>query len=134
MTADASPAFRGLTPMLRTRDLDAAIAFYLDRLGFALQRRSDADGWASLRRDGIELMLSAFNAHEGDEATPFTGSLYLRCDDVDAWWDRLRDIAPVCYPIENFDYGMREFAVRDPNGFLLQFGQPTDDPPDTHER
>lgn len=79
-------------------------------------------------------MLSAFNAHEGDEAAPFTGSLYLRCDDVDAWWDRLRDIAPVCYPIKNFDYGMREFAVRDPNGFLLQFGQPTDDPPDTHER
>lgn len=26
-------------------------------------------------------------------------------------------------PIGDFAYGMREFAIRDPNGFLLQFGQ-----------
>ena len=124
---------RALVPMLRVPDVPATVAWYRDTLGFSAHA-DGSDGWACLERDGIELMLSAFNAHEGDEATAFTGSLYLRCDDVDAWWDRLRDIAPVCYPIENFDYGMREFAVRDPNGFLLQFGQPTDDPPDTHER
>lgn len=30
----------------------------------------------------------------------------------------------VCYAIENFGYGMREFGVYDNNGYLLQFGQP----------
>lgn len=69
-------------------------------------------------------MLSSLNAHEGDERAAFTGSLYLRCDDVDAWWLRLRDVARVCYPIETFDYGMREFGIYDNNGYLLQFGQP----------
>ena len=29
-------------------------------------------------------------------------------------------------PIEDFDYGMREFAVFDNNGYLLQFGQEID--------
>ena len=29
-----------------------------------------------------------------------------------------------CYPIEDFHYGMREFAIFDNNGYLLQFGQP----------
>jgi hypothetical protein len=29
----------------------------------------------------------------------------------------------VCYPIENFEYGMREFAIYDNNGYLLQLGQ-----------
>ena len=53
----------------------------------------------------------------------FTGSLYLRCDDVDGWWLRLKERARVCYPIEDFAYGMREFAIYDSNGFLLQFGQ-----------
>lgn len=32
--------------------------------------------------------------------------------------------ARVCYPIEDFHYGMREFAIFDNNGYLLQFGQP----------
>jgi len=31
----------------------------------------------------------------------------------------------VCYPIENFAYGMREFAIYDNNGYLLQFGEPS---------
>jgi hypothetical protein len=29
----------------------------------------------------------------------------------------------IFYPLEDFDYGMREFAIYDNNGCLLQFGQ-----------
>ena len=38
------------------------------------------------------------------------------------WW-KLKDKARVCYGIEIFEYGMREFAIYDNNGYLLQFGQ-----------
>jgi len=38
---------------------------------------------------------------------------------------RLKDKVRVCYPLENFEYGMREFAIYDNNGYLLQFGQET---------
>jgi len=34
----------------------------------------------------------------------------------------------IVYPIENFYYGMREFAIRDNNGYILQFGQEITDP------
>ena len=109
--------------MLRVPDVPAAVAWYRDVLGFDACA-DDGGGWALLRRDGIELMLSTFNAHEGDVEPEFSGSLYLRCDDVDAWWARLHGIARVCYPIEDFEYGMREFAIYDHHGFLLQFGEP----------
>lgn len=122
-----SIAFRKLVPMLRTPDLGRAIAFYVQRLGFALQRRSDADGWASLRRDGIELMLATPHAH-GDGAQPaFTGSLYFRLDDaaaVDRLWTSLQGEARTCYAPETFHYGMREFGIYDDDGYLLQFGAP----------
>ena len=75
---------RALVPMLRVPDVPATAAWYRDTLGFACDGDGSV-GWASLRRDGIELMLSAFNVHEGDVAPAFTGSLYLRCDDVDGW-------------------------------------------------
>jgi hypothetical protein len=43
---------------------------------------------------------------------------------VDAFWQLVKDRVKVCYPIEDFDYGMREFGIFDNNGYLLQFGRP----------
>jgi hypothetical protein len=37
-----------------------------------------------------------------------------------------KDKARICYELEEFEYGMREFAVYDNNGYLLQFGEPVD--------
>ncbi|MEP7271127.1 MAG: VOC family protein [Acidobacteriota bacterium] len=115
--------FQSLTPMLRTTDLKGTIEFYTRNLGFTVQGFSDKPGWASLKRDSVSIMLAAPNQHELFDAPAFTGSLYLACDDVDAVWEMVREKAKVCYPIENFEYGMREFAVYDNNGYLLQFGQ-----------
>jgi uncharacterized glyoxalase superfamily protein PhnB len=68
-------------------------------------------------------MLSAPNEHEGDVRPAFTGSLYFRVAQVDELWLQVKDHARVSYPIETFDYGMREFAIYDNSGYLLQFGQ-----------
>ena len=38
-------------------------------------------------------------------------------------WAKLKDITKVCYGIETFDFGMREFAIYNNNGYMLQFGQ-----------
>jgi hypothetical protein len=38
-------------------------------------------------------------------------------------WSQLKDQARVYYAIETFPYGMREFAIYDNNGYLLQFGE-----------
>ena len=73
------------------------------------------------------------NEHEGDVRPAFTGSLYFRVRDVDSLWSLLKDEARVCYPIENFAYGMREFAVYDNNGYLLQFGEPAPSMPPERE-
>lgn len=82
-----------------------------------------AEGWAVLRKNEIELMLSLPNAHEAFDKIQFTGSFYFKLEDVDALWAQLKDKTTVVYPIENFEYGMREFAIRDNNGYILQFGQ-----------
>jgi len=109
----------GLTPTLWTEDIPATISFYRD-LGF--QCTAHMAEWASLERDGVEVMVSAPNRHEPYDRPQFTGSFYFRVEDVDGWWKRLKDKAAVVYPVENFDYGMREFAIRDNNGYILQFG------------
>ena len=67
-------------------------------------------------------MLSKPNNHIPFEKPNFTGSFYFRTKDVDILWNAIKDKLNICYSIENFDYGMREFAVYDNNGYLLQFG------------
>jgi len=110
--------------MLRTKDLRATIQFYTTRLGFQCEGLSEADGWASLRRDSVELMVAAPNSHMPFDAPVFTGSFYFNVDDAAALWADLKDVVKVCYPMEDFFYGMREFAIYDNNGYLLQFGSP----------
>ena len=46
--------FREIHPILGVRDLERALAFYIDRLGFKLAFR-DGDNYAGLRRDEVEL-------------------------------------------------------------------------------
>lgn len=109
-----------LAPMLWTDDVSATIVFYRDTLGFRCT--AQAEGWACLEQDGIELMVCLPNRHEPYDGPRFSGSFYFRCDDVDAWWQRLKNENAV-YPIENFEHGMGEFAIRDNNGYILQFGK-----------
>ena len=68
-------------------------------------------------------MVARPNEHETCQTIGFTGSFYFKTDGVDEMWAELKDNAKVRYPIEDFDYGMRECAIYDNNGYLLQFGQ-----------
>ena len=112
-----------LRPMLWTEDLRGTIDFYVDVLGFTCVEFNEDWGWASLSIDDVAIMLAKPNEHTKYDKIGFTGSFYFNTDDVDAMWAKLKDKAAICYGIENFEYGMREFAVYDNNGYLLQFGQ-----------
>ena len=108
-----------LTPMLEVTDMEETIGFYHDLLGFECTNR--VDGWALLLNFGVEIMICLPNAHTPFDKPCFTGSLYMKLDDVDVLWQRIKDKTTVVYPLENFFYGMREFAIRDNNGYCLQF-------------
>ena len=112
-----------LRPMLWTEDLGGTIDFYTNILGFTCHKRNDGCGWASLGLDDVWIMLALPNAHTPYDKIGFTGSFYFTTDDVDAMWAKLKDKAKVCYGIEDFEYGMRELAIYDNNGYMLQFGQ-----------
>lgn len=112
--------------MLWTENLDETIGFYMHILGFELLSRNDEWHWASLRKDDVYIMFALPNEHENPLAIGFTGSFYFNVDKVDELWEDLKKKARICYEIETFEWGMREFAVYDNNGYILQFGEPVD--------
>ena len=114
---------RDLAPILHTKDLKGSVEFYTSVLDFKCDALSEELGWASVKRDNVTIMFALPNAHRPFDKPTFTGSLYVYPDDVDKAWEQLKDKASVCYPVEDFDYGMREFAIYDNNGYIIQFGQ-----------
>lgn len=114
----------GLVPVLWVSDLEQTITFYRDVLGF--ECADQMEGWACLANHKVELMISLPHQHEPFDRLQFTGSFYFQPDDVDELWEQLKDKVPVVYPIENFSYGTREFAIRDNSGYILQFGKPVE--------
>ena len=112
-----------LSPMFTTDQLTETIEFYTSVLGFQCITYSKDYGWASLERDGLQIMLNTPNAHLPFKKPQWTGSLYFYTDKVDEIWDQVKNYTRICYPLETFEYGMREFAIYDNNGYLLKFGQ-----------
>lgn len=112
-----------ITPILWVDDVRATIDYYVSVLGFDETSYVADWQWGVVEKHKVRILLSKPNAHAGYERPQFTGSLYIRTDDVDAWWSFYKDRATVFYPVEDFEYGLREFAIKDCNGYILQFGQ-----------
>lgn len=109
--------------MLESHDLPATLKFYTEILSFTCAAKFDDLSWLSLQKDDIEIMFSIPNAHRNISKPIMSGSLYIKTNEVETLWESLKDICEICYPLEDFEYGMREFAIYDNNGYLLQFGQ-----------
>lgn len=122
MAADTT--FRGVMPVLRVADMNRAAAFYTAVLGFAVRWREPDDGGGEncmLESGTVRLMLST-GAHLG-EAPRFSGTLYFDMEAVEPLWERAREVCDVVWPLEDMDYGTREFGIRDPDGYMLAFAQ-----------
>jgi uncharacterized glyoxalase superfamily protein PhnB len=114
---------RRLTPVLETKNIRDTIAFYTNNLQFTCDRYVEQWGWSQLSKDGCSIMFTIPNEHRHFAEPIMSGSLYMTVDDVEGIWQSVKDICKVCYPLEVFEYGMKEFAIYDNNGYLLQFGQ-----------
>jgi uncharacterized glyoxalase superfamily protein PhnB len=109
-----------LTPMLQVRDIARTVAWYETVLSFLCTGKED--GWCRLERDGVALMFMR-NAHLGEPHA--TATQYIYVDDAMALWNAIKDSVTAEWGPEQMPYGMLEFAIKDPDGYLLSFGQCT---------
>jgi len=108
--------------MLWTENIDETLEFYTGILGFVCHEKNEDWGWATLSNGSVEIMLAKPNSHTSFEKPLFTGTFYFTVDDADRVWNQLHDKVKIVYPIETFEWAMREFAIYDNNGYMLQFG------------
>jgi hypothetical protein len=78
------------------------IECYVTVLGFTCSESNEARGWASLHKDYVAIMLVKPNEHIPFDKPVFTGSFYIRTDNVDEIWETLKEKVEIVYGIENF--------------------------------
>jgi catechol 2,3-dioxygenase-like lactoylglutathione lyase family enzyme len=104
--------------VFQVADLGASLRFYCDVLGFAVDFTYEA--YAGIHLGGLYLHLCA---HETWKRPIGGGALMAFCSEVDAYYELVKSrdarirLAPTDEP-----YGMRDFALSDPDGNVLTFG------------
>jgi lactoylglutathione lyase len=124
--------FTSVTPNLLVRDIDRSTAFYRDVLGFSVKQTVPAAApfvFVWLERDGVPVFLNDPKAVEDDfpgaTARPAggTATLFFVLTGVDALHDVVEPQVKVVMPLKTQFYGMREFAIEDPDGHILTFAE-----------
>ena len=113
--------FKTLVPMLQCHDIGATKDWYQSILGFRCVGEREQT-WCRLERDGAAIMFMK-NAHFG--VPQATATQYIYVDDVLGLWNAIKHRCTAEWGPEHMPYGMLEFAIKDPNGYLLSFGEPT---------
>ncbi len=124
--------FSSVTPNLIVNDVAASTAFYRDVLGFNISQTVPEQAphvFVWLERDGVPVFLNAREAagadYPGAEKRPAggTATLFFIVSAVDDLHAKVAPHAPVVMPLKTQFYGMREFAVTDPDGHLITFAE-----------
>lgn len=110
----------GIVAKLETNKLEETIEFYQSILGF--KRTGRFKGNIFLSKDEQSIIFHDMMEYHGQEKPIMTGSLYLYTNNIDEIYEAIKTKVKLSYPIETFEYGMREFGFFDPNGYLLQMG------------
>ena len=124
--------FTAVTPNLIVRDIARSTTFYCDVLGFAIKDTVPPAApfiFVWLERGGVTVFLNDPAAVAKDipaYASPAfggTGTLFVIVEGVDALHAQVAPLVPVVMPLHTQPYGMREFAVHDPDGHLITFAE-----------
>ena len=121
--------FTGLAPVLLAPDVQAALDYYRDTLGFEVEAyEDDRDVYGYARRDGCNIHIAhADHTRPNSDLVSNLFDVYIWVDDVEAVHEELvgRGAQLIHGPTER-EYGQREIRVRDLNGYVLGIGQPLD--------
>ena len=124
--------FTKLTPNLLVASVERSLAFYVDTLGFERGMTvpdQSPFAFASVVGGPVEVFFNdaagAVQEYPGFAGKPIgcTGTLFVEVGGVDALHDRLKSTVKIVMPIETKFYGMREFAIEDPDGYVITFAE-----------
>ena len=114
-----------ISPMLAVADMEKTLAFYQDMLGFVPTMKSAE--YAIVARDGQIIHFMKAASEEVMKRLRGHVEIYIEVRGIRGMWGHVKSFK-IRYKIRDLferDYGMTEFHIEDPNGYLIFVGEPT---------
>jgi catechol 2,3-dioxygenase-like lactoylglutathione lyase family enzyme len=127
-TVSGTAALTGIAPQFLVDDLDAAIAYYRDKLGFDVDFCYESF-YASVSRNGFAIHLKCAPKTVSDRAHRKQHEhldAYIAVTGVAILHAELRSRgALITKPLEQRPWSCKDFYVEDPDGYILCFSEAT---------
>jgi hypothetical protein len=110
-------------PKLPMRNMLITTDYYINQLGFEKLGKEDYDGYLMIKKDQIEIHFFEFKKINPKENY---GQVYIRVDNIDDFYQSLLKNKVSIHPsgpLEMKPWGIKEFALLDPDHNLLTFGE-----------
>ena len=117
---------------LGTRDMEATRAFYEGVLGFSRAMTVPDQApfvFASVTSGAAEIFfndraaVARESAQMADLAIGGGNTMFIEISGVDAFHEQIKGHVKVLMPLVTQWYGMREFAIADPDGYVITFAE-----------
>jgi lactoylglutathione lyase len=121
-----------LTPNLVVSNVERSAAFYRGHLGFAIETTvPDAAPYVFviLRSGPVQIFLNApepaVEEYPAMKGRPLGGTftMFIAVTGIAGVYDELKAQIPIVAPLETKWYGVAEFVVADPDGYLITFAE-----------
>jgi len=121
----AAAALNDLVPILDVRDLDRALRYYVERLGFQIEFRyeEDPNNYAGVIRDSVRLHMQWQHENEFKKGTAGRLRVRISVSDPDVLFEEYssKGVLDPGTQIRDTAWGTREFGFRDLEGNGLIF-------------
>ncbi len=125
--------FKKLIPNLMVEDVNYTVDYYENILGcFELIATDPKEGkfdWAMMRSEEADIMFQSRESLGGvipdfkNKEIGATLVIYIEVDNVEELYNLIKNKVDVIEELNTTSYGMKEFLVRDCNGYILVFAQ-----------
>ncbi len=127
--------FESVTVNLVVESVNETIEFYEKNFGFKVAETVPDSGdfvFATVKADSVQLMLLKKDIVEADlplikgKDTGGTFTLFFVVSDINEVYERATKNCELIKDLEDMFYGMREFTVKENNGYIFTFAQKID--------
>lgn len=129
---EAVTTFKKVTINLMVENVNRSIEFYKDTLEFKVTATLPDSGnyeFAIMNKDDVEIMLQSMSSmpedirHLWGDTIGGSITLYYEIESIDEYYNRVKEKCEIIHDMNETFYGMKEFTIRDNNGYLLTFAE-----------
>ena len=113
----------GINPKLPMRNKAVTRDYYINKLGFSEFGDADYPAYLMVQKDSVQLHFFEFKDLDPHENY---GQAYIRTNDIEHLYQSILDMKMSIHPaapLQLKPWGLKEFAMLDPDNNLLTFGE-----------